>query len=320
MEQALPGNAMYDAAPTNRTAPEAAAHTPALARHAAETRRLYTADWDDFAAWGRTRQHTVLPADPETVASYLRTLSASLSPGALARRAAAIADCHRRQNLPSPGQDESVRRVLRAAREAKRAAVKAPAAGQRLTPSRRPAPPGYAQLLRMAARCPGDLAGLRDRALLLLTAAGLGGETLLALDREHVHFTAHGMALAIPGAAMRSIVEPASVPSSAAGRAGASGPPSGHAAPAGSDLQHTAAFVTARLAEQAACPVRALERWLEHSETQFGPVFRKVNRWNGIEHARLRIDALRRIWRSRAAALRLTPAPPPSSDRAEEAV
>ena len=35
----------------------------------------------------------------------------------------------------------------------------------------------------MAAHCPGDLAGLRDRALLLLAAAGLDGEQLRGLDR-----------------------------------------------------------------------------------------------------------------------------------------
>jgi len=61
-------------------------------------------------------------------------------------------------------------------------------------------PPGPAQLARMAARCPGDLAGLRDRALLLLTASGLGGERLLALDCEHVRFTGQGAELAVPGA------------------------------------------------------------------------------------------------------------------------
>lgn len=64
----------------------------------------------------------------------------------------------------------------------------------------RQAPPGPAQLARTAARCPGDLAGLRDRALLLLSAAGFDAERLLALDCEHVRFTVQAAVLAVPGA------------------------------------------------------------------------------------------------------------------------
>ena len=52
----------------------------------------------------------------------------------------------------------------------------------------------------MAARCLGDLAGLRDRALLLLAAAGVDGERLLALDFEHVRLTGQGMELTIRSA------------------------------------------------------------------------------------------------------------------------
>jgi len=45
----------------------------------------------------------------------------------------------------------------------------------------RPAPRS-AQLVRMAIACPGDLAGQRDRALLLLMAAGLRRLALVGLD------------------------------------------------------------------------------------------------------------------------------------------
>jgi hypothetical protein len=292
--------------------PEIAADHVAIASaaipvpQAAETRRLYAADWDAFVAWGRARQHAVLPAQPQTVAAYLQALSASLSVGALARRAAAIADRHRRHNLPSPAQDASVRRVLRAARDAKRAALITPSAGR--ARRSRPARPGPAQLLRMAARCPGDVAGLRDRALLLLTAAGICGERLLAIDYEHIHFTAQGMVLASPGAAAMRGARLVS----AAEKAGVLDPVSDPAVLAGSASHDAAPFVTARLAVDAACPVRALERWVEHSETRFGPVFRKVNRWGGIEHTRLRPDALRRIWQRCTEALRPVPGKRPS--------
>ena len=90
---------------------------------------------------------------------------------------------------------------------------------------------------------------------------------LLALDHEHVRFTASGAELA------------------GAGAGGGEG------------------VALARLTSMA-CPVRALEDWLRSSGTLFGPVFRKVDRWGNVEHRRLRPDALRRIWRRRAATRR----------------
>ena len=236
-------------------------------RHATETRRLYATDWAAFVTWCRERRHPALPAAPATVATYLGFLSATLKPGALARRAAAIADRHRRTGHVSPGTDPAVRAALRAARHASNQAREAGRDGPALPlptpPARRRAPPGPAQLARTAARCPGDLAGLRDRALLLLAAAGLETERLLALDHEHVRFTASGAELAGSGAG------------------GGEG------------------VALARLTSMA-CPVRALEEWLRSSGTLFGPVFRKVDRWGNVEHRRLRADALPRIWRRRA--------------------
>jgi len=262
-----------DAAPaqTSGFAPAAADGqdaAPGRGQHAAETRRLYAADWAAFTTWCRAAGLAALPALPATVAAYLGSMSATLKPGALARRAAAIADRHRRTGHASPGTDPAVRDVLRAARHARdqlrKADADAPDTPSPIPPVRRRAPPGPAQMARMAARCPGDLAGLRDRALLLLAAAGLDAERLLGLDREHVRFTAGGAELA------------------------------GFGVGAGEGM------AVARMAS-AACPVRALEDWLRSSDTRLGPVFRKVDRWGNVEHRRLRPDALPRIWRRRAA-------------------
>jgi hypothetical protein len=314
MEQALPASVMGQADAADRMTQQAAAQSAAPRRQAAETRRLYAADWADFVTWGRARQRGVLPADPETVAAYLRALSATLSAGALVRRAAAIADRHRRENLPSPAQDDPVRQVLRATRVVKRATLATSSAGR----TRRPAPPGPAQLLRMATRCFGDLAGMRDRALLLLTAAGLRGETLLALDQEHIRFTANAVVLTVPGVDAQSL-RTMSNSATETDRPAPSEPTDDLAPPLESGPHDAVPFTIGRLTVAASCPVRALERWLEHSDTQFGPVFRKVNRWGGIEYARLRPDGLRRIWQRRAEALRPTPAARPSGSRGEEA-
>jgi len=246
---------------------------------ATETRRLYVADWADFAAWCRHHKQRPLPATPETVAAYLASLSLSLAPGGLARRAAAIADRHRSTDHASPCADEAVRAVLRATRTACRSAAAAGTEGQavrRLAVRRSRASAAHpsafrraggtrsaaeaTQLARMAARCPGDLAGLRDRALLLLAAAGIGGDQMLALDREHVHLTDQQLALRISGS------EP------------------------------EAGVVIPRHAAAANCPVRALDNWIRISDTRFGPLFRKVDRWGNVEQQRLRADGLRRIW------------------------
>ena len=145
--------------------------------------------------------------------------------------------------------DPAVRAVLRGAR--------------RTATPRRPKPKAAATLIRMAIRCPGDLAGLRDRALLLLAASGLGRAALVGLDVEHIRFSATAAEV-----------------SPAAASAGA-----GRLSP----------VVIGRGADRTMCPVQALQDWLATSDTLFGPVFRKIDRWGVLAHQRLGTDAIRRI-------------------------
>ena len=118
--------------------------------------RLYARDWAAFVAWCDLAGAAPLPASPATVAAYLASVGEQLSAGALARRAAAIAAQHRQHGLASPASDPSVTTLLRH--------------GRRTATRRRALRPLAAHLTRMATACPGDLAGLRDRALLLLAA------------------------------------------------------------------------------------------------------------------------------------------------------
>jgi len=108
----------------------------------------------------------------------------------------------------------------------------------------------------MIAGCPGDLAGLRDRAfLLLMEATGLGCIALVELDVKTMRKTDAGCDLRVD-------------------RDGA-----------------WEAFRLTRNADLGRCPVHALDEWLRVSETSFGPVFRKIDRWGNIEHHRLGADA-----------------------------
>jgi len=227
------------------------------APRAAETRRLYAGDWADFAAWCAAVGQGAVPADPATVAAYLETLAPTHGYSALARRFAAIADRHRRAGVPAPAMPPRATALLRDLR----------ARGKR---SRKP-PPTQAQLTRWAAACTGDRMGQRDRALLLLMAAGLGRMALIGLDAEDVRLTTPGMDLTLR--------------------------------PRGPDPGAARIITIARHPVLPACPVRALEDWMRASETSFGPVFRKVDRWGNVEHHRLGADAIRRIllrWSRRA--------------------
>jgi site-specific recombinase XerC len=125
---------------------------------------------------------------------------------------------------------------------------------------RRAVGPEPAQLMRMAAACRGDLTGLRDRALLLLAVGGLGPSALVGLDVEHIDFAAGEAALTLNVAGKG--VDRLTIP-------------------CGADLS--------------VCPVQALRDWLQVSDTRFGPVFRKIDRWGTIEHRRLVVGSVRAI-------------------------
>lgn len=141
-----------------------------------QTQRLYAGDWARFAAFCTQAGAQALPAQSSTVAAFLH------EPGraARSRRLAAIDHRHRQLGLPAPGDAPEVRQALRAACKA--------------SPRRRAAPALPESTLRLLARrCPGDLAGRRDRAMLLLLAAGLGRFTLVALQAELIRFTETGL-------------------------------------------------------------------------------------------------------------------------------
>lgn len=246
---------------------------------AVSTLKLYAGDWTGFVAWCRRHHCASLPATGDTMAAYLLACASGLSRGALGRRRAAIGAMHRQANLPVPRLEPATRKALRNASKARGGGT-------------HKAAPTAATLVQVAARCPRDLAGLRDRALLLLAAAtqrsarrrpnnsllsagpsdsllevGVQVEVprlfLLALEAEDVRFTATGVVLRLK----TRIDEP--------------------------DPSRT--LTLSRSTVQGACPVRALEDWLRSSETTFGPVFRKVDRWGNVEHSRLGPDAWRGI-------------------------
>jgi integrase len=200
------------------------------AADAPETLRAYRADLACFRAWcaGEGR-----PA----------AIPAARHRGRLPRRAGAalpLATLRRRSPRwpaptarPATASTPATRDPRDAARHRRRHGA----------PQRRAAALATAEVRKLVAACRGDLAGLRDRALLLLGyAAALRRSELAAVEHEHLRFTADGLELLLPRSKGDQAGEGARV-----------------GVPRGQKVE--------------TCPVRAVEAWLRASAIRYGPVF-----------------------------------------------
>lgn len=162
-----------------RTYPDAA--------NARATMRTYRSDQAHYASWCGRKQSRAFPATPEIVSAYLGDHAATHGIATLRRRVAAI---HRRTQEDGQ-QFERSSAVIRATLRG--------IAKKHGRPQRRAAAITMRDIRRLVARCGSDLAGRRDRALLLLGfAAALRRSELVALEREDILFTPTGMRVTIP--------------------------------------------------------------------------------------------------------------------------
>ncbi len=214
------------------------------AADAPATLRAYRADLACYRAWCAAEARDALPATPQTVGAYLASLAPRYALATLRRRLAAIARAHRAAGHHLDCAHPAVRETLRGI--ARRHGV----------PQRRAAALATPEIRKLAAACDGSLAGLRDRALLLLGyAAALRRAELAAVAVEDVRLTGDGLELLLPRSKTDVTGEGVRV-----------GVPRG---------QHAAT-----------CPVRALQAWLAASGIRYGPVFCWVTRWGSVEAGR----------------------------------
>lgn len=259
-EQALArreqGRGGLDLAPASGADPLAVqAAAFARAAKAPSTLRAYAADWRHFVAWCEGRGVSALPATPETVALYLTALAATHRPATITRRLTALTKAHQANGLPSPaivselvvGETlKGIRRTLGTAQKGK-------------------APLLTADLLQVLAHLSPDLAGTRDRALLLVGYAGAFRRSeLAALNFEHLAWVEEGAVLTLT----RSKTDQEGQ---------------------GRDV------AIPRGAHAATCPVRALCRWIEQAKMSNGPLFRPVDRHGKLHKGRLHPDAVGEI-------------------------
>jgi integrase len=230
------------------------------AADAPETLRAYKADFDNFSAWCEAHSFQSLPAVPETVGAYLAAAGLGYALSTLRRRVAAIARAHRMAKQPIDTRNPAIRETLRGI------------ARTHGEPPRRSAALATEEIVSLVATCGPDLAGLRDRALLLLGFAGaLRRSELVGLDAEHLRPTPLGMRRLIA----RSKTDKA-----------------------GKGVE----IGIARGSTPETCPVSAVRAWLKVAEITDGPIFRRVTQRGTVGKHRLHPDAVRQILLKRAGA------------------
>jgi integrase len=222
------------------------------AARAPATHRAYATDIAAFLAWGGA-----VPATPQVVAGYLAG-SEDLAVSTLRRRLAAIADAHQTGGYPDPTKHPLVRKVFRGIRRVRGAEVLAPD------------PLDASMLSAMIGAMPEDLAGKRDRALLLVGFfCALRRSELVSLCVTDVHTSADGWTVNI----RRSKTD-----QNAAGQR-----------------------VSLPSFSGSLCPAAALTSWLAVADITDGPAFRVVDKLGKLTPKALAPQSIGAILRQRAA-------------------
>jgi site-specific recombinase XerD len=196
-----------------------------------------------FKAWCEARGVAALPAAPETVAAYLAAHASTSKASTLGRRVAAIRYAHKLASLTLPTDAEGVKATMRGIRRT-------------FGSSRvRKAPAIAGKMLGMVATAPDKLAGLRDRALLLIGFGGaLRRSELVALDVADIQETETGLLVTIHGSK--------------------------------TDQERAGATIAIARGD-IACPAKALQEWLAAAGIEAGPIFRPVDKAGSVRASRL---------------------------------
>ncbi len=240
------------------------------------TRRQYAASWNDFELWNRAHALAALPAEPATVALFIADRS-TLAASTLAGRLSAINYMHRMHGYPeSPASRrhvvvrETLRGVLRAIGATRRQHDKDPLLSE--------------DVRQILATCPDDVAGLRNRCLLLTLFGGaLRRSEAAALEIRDLTFVPEGAILEIR-------------------QSKAQEPGNGYQIPLPWG------------ANEGTCVVAALRRWLDILRGQFGPqvsgpLFRAVSAWGRVSRRGLNKDSVGWLIKRLARKAGLDPAP-----------
>ncbi|HXI40870.1 MAG TPA: site-specific integrase, partial [Bryobacteraceae bacterium] len=156
------------------------------ASKAENTLRGYQSDWRHFCAWSEAHNLYPLPANPETVASYIAECADRLKVGSIQRRLNAIAEAHKAVGLDSPTHSGIVANTMKGIRRT------------RGTSPAQKAPTLTDDIRAMVEITGAGPIGQRDRALILLGFAGAFRRSeLVALDVADCAFGRDGLTVTL---------------------------------------------------------------------------------------------------------------------------
>jgi len=238
---------------TQRRRSRRLADTYLIAADSPATVRAYTADWTHFSQWCRARGVKPMPASPSLVGEYLADLGEGYARATLRRKVAAVARACRLGGQPLDTRHPAIRDVLRGINRTHG------------SPAKRAQALDIDDLQRLVATCEDSLAGLRDRAVLLLAFAGaLRRSELCGIEVEHLTWKPRSLELLLPRSKTDQEAEGVRI-----------GIPRGK--------------------NEETCPVRALRAWLQSARIERGPVFRGVTRQGTTRSGALSGEAVRLI-------------------------
>lgn len=238
------------------------------AARAANTLRGYRFDWREFSTWTIAHDVEALPVAGSTITGYLTELAgAGAKVGTMSRRLSAIKFTHQLHDLPDPTTGARVVAVWEGIRRT------------HSTPPVQSTPLMPPVLFDVLDACPSvktwrtrgredevDLAGLRDRALILLGfVAALRRSEIASIDVADVAEHPNGLVVGIGRSKTNQVGEAAEL------------------------------VVLPRAANPERCPVTAIARWREAAGIETGPLLRAIGKNNQPSLGRLHPESVNKI-------------------------